>query len=158
MRPGFIYFKELALGDDNKFTLDFLDQEFAQEIDFLLNNDYYITSLDCKLKVKNHIHDDKKKNEELSEKSQLLLEKGAAYQNNLLLKTYWYVKQMDYTYCFKKLSINIVTNINFSIQQKKKLEIVKLILLICNLLVMELLQFNFEREVIKSKALVVRFF
>ena len=101
MRPGFIYFKELALGDDNKFTLDFSDQEFAQEIDFLLNNDYYITSLDCKLKVKNHMHDDKKKNEELSEKSQLLLEKGAAYQNNLLLKTYWYVKQMDYTYCFK---------------------------------------------------------
>ena len=29
MRPGFIYFKELALGDDNKFTLDFSDQEFA---------------------------------------------------------------------------------------------------------------------------------
>ena len=101
MRPGFIYFKELALDNDNKFTLDFSDEEFVQEIDFLLNNDYYITSLDCKLKVKNHIHDDKKKNEELSEKSQLLLEKGAAYQNNLLLKTYWYVKQMDYTYSFK---------------------------------------------------------
>ena len=61
MRPGFIYFKEIVLGNDNKFTLDFSDQEFVQEIDFLLNNDYYITSLDCKLKVKNHIHDDKKK-------------------------------------------------------------------------------------------------
>ena len=61
MRPGFIYFKEIALGDDNKFTLDFSNQEFVQEIDFLSNNDYYITSLDCKLKVKNHIHDDKKK-------------------------------------------------------------------------------------------------
>ena len=61
MRPGFINFKELALDDDNKFTLDFSDQEFVQEIDFLSNNDYYITSLDCKLKVKNHIHDDKKK-------------------------------------------------------------------------------------------------
>ena len=52
MRPGFIYFKEIALGDDNKFTLDFSNQEFVQEIDFLSNNDYYITSLDCKLKVK----------------------------------------------------------------------------------------------------------
>ena len=52
MKPGFIYFKEIALGDDNKFTLDFSNQEFVQEIDFLLNNDYYITSLDCKLKVK----------------------------------------------------------------------------------------------------------
>ena len=61
MTPGFINFKELALDDDNKFTLDFSDQEFVQEIDFLSNNDCYITSLDCKLKVKNHIHDDKKK-------------------------------------------------------------------------------------------------
>ena len=61
MRPGFIYFKEIALGDDNKFTLDFSDQELVQEIDFLLNIDYYITNLDCKLKVKNHIHDGKKK-------------------------------------------------------------------------------------------------
>ena len=52
MKPGFIYFKEIALGDDNKFTLDFSNQEFVQEIDFLSNNDYYITSLDCKLKVK----------------------------------------------------------------------------------------------------------
>ena len=37
-------------------------------------------------------------------KSQLLLKKGAAYQNDidyLLSKTYWYVKQMDYTYRFK---------------------------------------------------------
>ena len=46
----------------------------------------------------------KKKIKELSEKSRLLLEKGAAYQNDiyyLLLKTHWYVKQMDYTYRFK---------------------------------------------------------
>ena len=61
MKPCFIYFKEMALSDDIKFTLDFSDQEFVQEIDFLSNNDCYITSLDCKLKVKNHIHDDKKK-------------------------------------------------------------------------------------------------
>ena len=61
MRPGFIYFKEIELGDDNKFTLDFSDQDFVQDIDFLSNNDCYITSLDCKLKTENHIHDDKKK-------------------------------------------------------------------------------------------------
>ena len=61
MRPGFTYFKEIALGNDNKFTLDFSDQEFVQKIDFWLNNDYYITSLYCKLKVKNHIHNDKKR-------------------------------------------------------------------------------------------------
>ena len=55
-----------------------------QEINFLSNNDYYSTSLDCKLKVKNHIyHDKKKKIEELSEKTRPLLEKGAAYQNDI---------------------------------------------------------------------------
>ena len=69
MTPGFIYFQEIALGNDSKFTLDFSDQEFVQETDFLSNNDYYITRVDCKLKVKNHIHDDKKKKfEELPEK------------------------------------------------------------------------------------------
>ena len=97
MKPCFIYFEEIAISDDNKFTLDFSDQEFVQEIDF--------TSLDCNLKVKKHIHDDKKKRiEELSEKSRLLLEKGAAYQNYidyLLLKTLWHVKDTNYTYCFK---------------------------------------------------------
>ena len=142
MRPGFIYFKELALDNDNKFTLDFSDEEFVQEIDFLLNNDYYITSLDCKLKVKNHIHDDKKKKiEELFEKSTLLLEKGAAYQNGityLLLKTLWYVQNMNYTYRFK-LFPEIINQCSYKYQffdiVEKKLEIVKLILLICNLLV-----------------------
>ena len=52
MRPGFICFKEIALGENNKFTIDFSDQDFVQEIDFLSNNDYYITSLDCNLEVK----------------------------------------------------------------------------------------------------------
>ena len=84
MRSGFIYFKEITLGDDNKFSLDFSDQDFVQEINFLSNNGYYSTSLDCKLKVKNHIyHDKKKKIEELSEKTRPLLEKGAAYQNDI---------------------------------------------------------------------------
>ena len=60
MKPCFSYFNEIALGND-KWTSDFSDQVFVQEIDFLSNNDYYITNLDCKLKVKKHIHDDKKK-------------------------------------------------------------------------------------------------
>ena len=61
MKPCFIYFKEMALSDDIKFTLDFSDQEFVQEIGFLSKNDCYITSLNCELMVKKHIHDDKKK-------------------------------------------------------------------------------------------------
>ena len=36
MKPCFIYFKEIAISDDNKFTLDFSDQEFVQEIDFFI--------------------------------------------------------------------------------------------------------------------------
>ena len=35
MRPDFIYFKELLLGENNKFTLDFSDEEFVHGIDFL---------------------------------------------------------------------------------------------------------------------------
>ena len=71
MRSGFIYFMEITLGDDSKITFPVVSgQDFAQEINFLSNNDYYSTSLDCKLKVKNHIYDDKKKKiEELSEKT-----------------------------------------------------------------------------------------
>ena len=47
MKPCLIYFKEITLSDDNKFTLDFSDQVFVQE-DFFSDNDYYITSLDYK--------------------------------------------------------------------------------------------------------------
>ena len=105
MKPCFIYFKEMALSDDIKFALDFSDQGLVQEIGFLSKNDCYITSLNYNLMVKKHIHDDKKKKiEELSEKSRLLLEKGAVYLNDiayLLLKTLWYVNDMIYTYCFK---------------------------------------------------------
>ena len=36
MKPCFIYFEEIAISDDNKFTLDFSDQEFVQEIDFFI--------------------------------------------------------------------------------------------------------------------------
>ena len=49
MIPVLIYFRETHLDDNNKFILDFSDQEFVQEIEFLLKNKYYITSLNCKL-------------------------------------------------------------------------------------------------------------
>ena len=126
-----------------------------QEIDFLSNNDCYITSLDCKLKIENHIHDDKKKNiEELSEKSRLLLEKVAAYQNDIddLL---WYVKQMDYTYRFK-LFPEIIDQYSY---KYKFLDTVEKKIRNCQIFSLYLQfigkGFNFEREVIRSKALVV---
>ena len=57
MNPAFIYFNEIILKDDNKFTPDFSDKEFFHEVSFVNNLDNYITSLNCKLKVKEYIHD-----------------------------------------------------------------------------------------------------
>ena len=89
MNSAFIYCKESILNDDNKFVLDFSDEEFVHEVNFLNNIDYYITSLSCNLILKNIVNDhkdnkDRKKLiEELSQKSRLLLKKGAAYQNDI---------------------------------------------------------------------------
>ena len=58
MRPVLIYFRETHLGETNKFTLDFSDQEFVQTIEFLSENKYYITSLNCKLKTAEYINED----------------------------------------------------------------------------------------------------
>ena len=70
----FLYFRETPLYENNKFTFDFSDK------DFLSKNKYYITSLNCKLKLKEYIHDKDEKIKKLSAKSRLLLEKGLAYQ------------------------------------------------------------------------------
>ena len=83
MTPDFIDFKQLLLGSNNKFTLDFLNKEFVKEIEFSPKNDYYMTSLNCNLIVKEHIDDRKNLIEELSQKSRFLLEKGPAYQNDV---------------------------------------------------------------------------
>ena len=103
MRPMLIYFRETHLGENNKFTLDFLDQQFVQEIQFLSENKYYITSLNCKLKLKKYIDEDKKI-KKLSEKSKLLREKGAAYPcdiDYLMLQSEWFIKTTNNIYKFK---------------------------------------------------------
>ena len=118
MKPCLIYFKEITLSDDNKFTLDF-----------------------SKVKKK-HIHADKKKKiEELSDKSRLLPKKGAAYQNDidyLLLKTLWYIKDLNYTYRFK-LVTTIISQYSYKYKFFDTVEIVKFILLLRNLLVKDLI-------------------
>ena len=63
MKPVFIYFKEIVLDDNNKFTLDFSDTELIYEIYFLTKTDYYISSLNCNLIVKENIKKKKKKKE-----------------------------------------------------------------------------------------------
>ena len=59
MDPIFIYFSEIDLKDNNKFTLYFSDEQIIQELTFLKDRDYYVLSLNCNLTVKEYI-DDKK--------------------------------------------------------------------------------------------------
>ena len=75
----------MLLGIDNRFTLDFSNTELNYQINFSTENDYYITTMNSNSVIANsygRLLDDIKK---LSTKSQLLLEKGAAYQLNLSL-------------------------------------------------------------------------
>ena len=69
MKPVFIYFGKILFGNNNKFVLDFSDDEFVQKVDFEKNVNYYIASLDCNLILKEEIKKDKKQEiEELSKK------------------------------------------------------------------------------------------
>ena len=61
MKPSFIYFKEIQFNDNNKFLLEFSDEEFVQKVYFDKNINYYISSLDCNLILKEEIKKDKKK-------------------------------------------------------------------------------------------------
>ena len=83
MKPIFIYFKEIKLDDNNNFTLDFSNTEIIYEIDFLMKNDYYITSLNCELIIKEHNDNKSKLIKDLSKNSWLLLKKEPAYQNDI---------------------------------------------------------------------------
>ena len=77
MKPVFIYFKEIFLDDNDKFTLDFSDTEFIYEIYFLTKNDYYISSLNCNLIVKGNIKKKKKRLiKELSKKVECYLKRA----------------------------------------------------------------------------------
>ena len=60
MKPSFIYFKEIPFNDNNKFVLDFSDEEFVQKVYFDKNINYYILSLDCNLILKEEIKKIKK--------------------------------------------------------------------------------------------------
>ena len=60
MRSVLIYFRETHLDENNTFILDFSDHEFVQKIEFLSKNKYYITSLNCKLKLEEYIGKTKK--------------------------------------------------------------------------------------------------
>ena len=80
MDPAFIYFREIPVRDNKKFTLDFSDKEFVQKINFnKKKKDYYIASLNCSLILK---EDNKKKKEKIIEE---LSEKVGFYSKKALL-------------------------------------------------------------------------
>ena len=80
MEPVFIYFKEIPIEENNKFTLDFSQTEQIYKAHFLPKKDYYLTSMNCDLDLQEDIKNDGVLDEikKLSEKSRLLLEKSPA--------------------------------------------------------------------------------
>ena len=79
MEPISFYFKDMPLGVNNRFTLDFSNTELIYQINFSTKNDYYITTMNCNLIIANGyggLLDDIKK---LLTKRRRLLEKGAPY-------------------------------------------------------------------------------
>ena len=57
MKPIFFYFKEIPLEANNKLTLDFSNMKLIYQINFPLENDYYITTMNCNLVIVNNYGD-----------------------------------------------------------------------------------------------------
>ena len=91
MEPILIYFKEIALSKNDKFTLKFSRTDQIHKVHFSRKKDYFITSMNCDLNLEQDIKNDGVLDEikELSEKSRLLLKKGPAYQNDIKTVYLW---------------------------------------------------------------------
>ena len=91
MEPVFIYFKEIALDEDNKFTLEFSQTGQIYKVHFSSKKDYFITSMNCNLALQEDLKNTNVLDEikELSEKSRLLLEKDPTYQNDIKTVFLW---------------------------------------------------------------------
>ena len=158
MRPVLIYFRETHLDENNRFTLDFSDQKFVQEIEFLSKNKYYIATLNCKLKVEEYIHETKKI-KVLSTKSRVLLEKGPAvlcHIDYLLLTSEWYIKTTNHVFQFI-LNPKIIDNYSYRYKfwdaVEKKIRDGQIYSPYSQFIGKG---FNFERKAIKGLNLIVR--
>ena len=49
MNPIFIYQNEAKLDNNNRFTIDFIDEEAINFVSFFSKNQYYISSLNCNI-------------------------------------------------------------------------------------------------------------
>ena len=92
MNPIFIYQNEAELdNNNNKFTINFIDDEIVNYVKFFQKNQYYISSLNCNIKKANNkkvtFNGSQSLVDELSETSRELLDKGAAFKNDLTYMT-----------------------------------------------------------------------
>ena len=91
MNPIFISQNEAKLDYNNKFTIDFIDNEYVNYIKFFQKNQYYISSLNCNItkanKKKVTFQGSQSLVDELSKTSRDLLDKGAASKNDITYMT-----------------------------------------------------------------------
>ena len=102
MNPIFIYQNEALLQGNNRFSIDFVDDQIVNFISFTTNNQYYISSLDCnitKANKKKITHSGTKALvDELSKTSRELLDKGAASKNDITQVTSFLTPNFNLTY------------------------------------------------------------
>ena len=87
MNPVFIYQNEAILDSNNKFTIDFIDDEIVNLVNFSSKNQYYISSLNCNITKANEkkiSHSGTKALiDELSLLSRELIDKGSTFKNEI---------------------------------------------------------------------------
>ena len=87
MNPIFIYQNEAKLDNNNKFTIDFIDEEVVNLVSFFSKNQYYISSLNCNItkanKKKFSFSGSKALVNDLSSISRELLDKGPTVKNDI---------------------------------------------------------------------------
>ena len=91
MNPIFIYQNEAKLDFNNKFTINFIDNDYVNYIKFFQKNQYYVSSLNCNItkanKKKVTFKGSQSLVDELSKISRDLLDKGAASKNDITYMT-----------------------------------------------------------------------
>ena len=91
MNPIFIYRNEAKLDYNNKFTIDFIDNDYENYIKFFQKNQYYISSLNCNITKANKkittFKGSQSDVDKLSKTSRELLDKGAASKNDITYMT-----------------------------------------------------------------------
>ena len=87
MNPVFIYQNEAILDHNNKFTINFIDNDIANFIKFYSKNQYYISSLNCNITKANKknilVSGNRSLVSSLSTQSRELIDKGPLLKNDI---------------------------------------------------------------------------